>query len=88
VVYHVLVFGSYFSTLVLILFAGLSPFSLLTFVSIPLAVKLSNLVQHKGDVPAEQFAMVDAGTAQLHLTFGLLMITALLLHYFIVGSGQ
>jgi 1,4-dihydroxy-2-naphthoate octaprenyltransferase len=88
VVYHVLIFGSYFSTLVLVLFAGLSPFSLLTFISIPLAVKLSNLVQHKGEVPPEQFAMVDAGTAQLHLTFGLLMITALLLHYFIIGSTR
>ena len=51
VVYHILIFGSYFSTLVLILFAGLSLFSLLTLISLPLALKLSNLVQHKGDIP-------------------------------------
>jgi 1,4-dihydroxy-2-naphthoate octaprenyltransferase len=87
-VYHILIFGSYFSTLVLILFAGLSPFSLLTLISLPLALKLSNLVQHKGEIPPEEFAMIDAGTAQLHLTFGLLMITALLLHYFIIGSTR
>ena len=88
VVYHILIFGSYFSTLVLILFERLSPFALLTLISLPLALKLSNLVQHKGEIPPEEFAMIDAGTAQLHLTFGLLMITALLLHYFIIGSTR
>ena len=37
---------------------------------------------------ATLLGMIDAGTAQLHLTFGLLMITALLLHYFIIGSTR
>jgi 1,4-dihydroxy-2-naphthoate octaprenyltransferase len=83
--YYGLVYGAYAVTLILIPFARLSPFVLLTFLSLPLAVKLTSLVQRKGALPPEQFAMIDAATAQLHLTFGLLTITALLLHYFVIG---
>ena len=83
--YYGLVFGAYIITLILIFFAGITPFSLLTFLSIPLALKLTNLVRRKESLPPEQFAMIDAATAQLHLTFGILMITALLLHYFVIG---
>jgi 1,4-dihydroxy-2-naphthoate octaprenyltransferase len=83
--YYGLVYGAYASTLILIPFAKLSPFVLLTFLSLPLAVKLTSMVQHKSMLPPEQFAMIDAATAQLHLAFGLLTITALLLHYFVIG---
>jgi len=83
--YYGLVFGAYAITLLLIPFAKLTLFALLTFLSLPLAIKLTHLVHRKGEVPPAQFAMIDAATAQLHLTFGLLMITALLLQYFISG---
>ncbi|MCJ7594238.1 MAG: 1,4-dihydroxy-2-naphthoate octaprenyltransferase [Desulfobacterales bacterium] len=82
--YYGLVFGAYLLTCILILFAALPVFSLITLLSLPLAIKLANMVRHKKEVPPEQFAMIDAVTAQLHLAFGLLMIIAFLLHYFIV----
>ncbi|MBU2498673.1 MAG: 1,4-dihydroxy-2-naphthoate octaprenyltransferase [Proteobacteria bacterium] len=82
--YYGLILGAYLLTLILILFAGLPAFALITLVSLPLAIKVTNLVRHKKEAPLKQFAMIDAATAQLHLAFGLLMIIAFLLHYFIV----
>jgi 1,4-dihydroxy-2-naphthoate octaprenyltransferase len=83
VMYQALVFGAYFITLLLVLFGGLTPFALLVFLSLPLAVKVVNMVRHKDSVPAERFAMIDAATAQIHLAFGLLMVIGLVLRYFL-----
>jgi len=80
--YYGLIFGAYVLTLILIVWAGLSAISLLTFLSFPLAVKLAKMVRDKEKIPSKQFAMIDAATAQLHLTFGILMIISLLIQYF------
>jgi 1,4-dihydroxy-2-naphthoate octaprenyltransferase len=85
VLYCALIFGAYLLILILIALAGLSVVTLLTFISFPLAIKLVKTVRHKEEVPPEQFAMIDASTAQFHLTFGILMIISLLIHYFIFG---
>jgi 1,4-dihydroxy-2-naphthoate octaprenyltransferase len=75
--YQALVFGAYLITLLLVLFGDLTAFALLVFVSLPLAIKVVNMVRRKESVPTERFAMIDAATAQLHLVFGLLMVIGL-----------
>jgi 1,4-dihydroxy-2-naphthoate polyprenyltransferase len=83
--YYALVFGAYGSTLLLIAFAGLSLFSLMVFLSLPLAVKVTKMVRHKGDRPSQEFARIDAATAQLHLAFGLLAVLSLVVHFLVMG---
>lgn len=83
--YYGLIFGAYVVTLVLILWGGLSPVTLLTFLSCPLAFKLARMVRNKDRVPVQQFAMIDAATAQFHLTFGILMILSLLVQHFFIS---
>jgi 1,4-dihydroxy-2-naphthoate octaprenyltransferase len=84
--YYGLVFGAYATTLALIVFAGLTLFSLIVFLSFPLALRAANMVRHKNDLAAGQFAVIDAVTAQIHLAFGLLTVIALGVQYAIAGS--
>jgi len=84
--YYALVFGAYGTTLLLIAFAGLPLFSLMVFFSLPLAVKVTRMVRHKDHLPAREFAVIDAATAQLHLAFGLLMVLSMVLHRLVGGS--
>ncbi|MBS1238115.1 MAG: 1,4-dihydroxy-2-naphthoate octaprenyltransferase [Deltaproteobacteria bacterium] len=79
--YMALVFGAYLLTLLLVLIAGLTTLSLLAFLSLPLAIKVVNMVRHKESVPKERFATIDAATAQVHLAFGLLMVIGLGIRY-------
>jgi len=79
--YQALVFGAHLITLLLVLSVDLTVFALLVFLSLPLAIKVVNLVRHKENVPTEKFAVIDAATAQLHLVFGLLMVLGLVLGY-------
>jgi 1,4-dihydroxy-2-naphthoate octaprenyltransferase len=83
IMYQALVFGAYLLTLLLVVASGLTAFALLVFVSLPLAVKVVNLVRHKESVPVERFAMIDAATAQVHLAFGLLMVLGLALRWIV-----
>lgn len=85
--YQALVFGAYLITLLLLLSGGLTVFALLVFLSLPLAIKIVNMVRHKESVPTERFAMIDAATAQLHLVFGLLMVIGFILAYFLSRSA-
>ena len=81
--YQALVFGAYVATLLLVVFGSLTAFALMAFLSLPLAIRVTNMVRHKERVPPDQFALVDAATAQVHLAFGLLMVVGLALRYFI-----
>jgi 1,4-dihydroxy-2-naphthoate octaprenyltransferase len=81
--YQALVFGAYLLTLLLVLAGGLTAFSLLVFLSLPLAIKAVNMVRRKESVPMEIFATIDAATAQVHLAFGLLMVVGLALRWFL-----
>ncbi len=78
--YYGLILGAYLLILILIIWAGLPMLSLLTFLSFPLAVKLVRMVRDKEKIPKKQFAMIDAATAQCHLTFGALMIISIFIH--------
>jgi 1,4-dihydroxy-2-naphthoate octaprenyltransferase len=81
IMYQVLVFGAYLLTLLLVLAGGLTAFSLLVFLSLPLAIKAVNMVHRKESVPMKIFATIDAATAQVHLAFGLLMVIGLGIRY-------
>jgi 1,4-dihydroxy-2-naphthoate octaprenyltransferase len=83
IMYQGLVLGAYLITLLLVVAGGMTAFALLVFVSLPLAVKVVNMVRNKEKVPMEKFAMIDAATAQVHLAFGLLMVIGLVLRYVI-----
>ena len=82
-IYYGLIFGAYVLILVLIVWAGLPSLSLLTLLSLPLAIKLVKMVRDKEKMPEKEFAMIDAATAQFHLTFGMLMILSLIIYLLI-----
>jgi len=77
--YYALLTGSYAATVLLVIFAGLTWFSLLTFLSLPLAIKLIKTVRDKKTAGEKDFASIDAMTARLHSAFSLLFIIALLI---------
>jgi len=80
IMYYGLVFGAYIVTVLLVVLAQFPLFTLLTLLSLPLAIKVVSMVRHKDALPADKFAMIDAATAQLHLIFGILMIVGLFVH--------
>lgn len=81
--YYSLIIGAYVTTLLLIIFAGLTPFSLITLISLPLAIKLIKTVVNKAQIPEKEFAVIDAHTAQFHSAFSILFIISLLIHHFV-----
>ena len=80
--YYTLVLGAYASTVILVALANLPLLSLITLLSLPLALKLVKLVREKEQIPEKQFIMIDAATAQLHSAFSMLLIVSLLIQYF------
>lgn len=83
--YYALIFGAYVSTVILIVLDGLPAISLLTFLSLPLALKLVRMVRDKEKLPTQQFAMIDAATAQFHTAFSVLLVLALLVQHFVIS---
>mgnify|MGYP005843093103 FL=1 len=83
IMYQALVFGAYLSTLILVALGSLNAFALLVLLSLPPAVKVVNMVRRKERMPADQFALIDAATAQVHLAFGLLMVIGLALRWIV-----
>ncbi|HPH42202.1 MAG TPA: 1,4-dihydroxy-2-naphthoate octaprenyltransferase [Syntrophorhabdaceae bacterium] len=81
--YYGLIISAYISVILLITANGLPTVSLITLLSLPLALKLIRIVKHKNKVPDQQFIMIDAATAQLHSVFSVLFVVSLLVqHYF------
>jgi 1,4-dihydroxy-2-naphthoate octaprenyltransferase len=83
--YYALVFGAYLLTLALVLTGQLPPVSMATWLSLPLAVKLARIVGNKTGAPSEQFRMIDAATAQVHLAYSILLIVSLLSHHLFIA---
>ena len=75
--YQFLLMGVNLATVLLILSGLLGPWSFLTFLSLPLALKLAGMLQKR--VPDD----ADARTAQLDGAFGILFIIALILERFV-----
>ena len=83
--YYFLVFGAYILTVLLVLLAGMPAVTLVTILSLPLAIKVAKIVHNKDKIDPKQFVMIDAATAQLHSAYGVLFIMALLVQHFIVA---
>ncbi|HNW59516.1 MAG TPA: prenyltransferase [bacterium] len=79
IMYYGLVLGAYATILLLIFFAHLTPWSLITFLSLPLALRNIRTVRAKTEMSIAQFAGIDAATAQHHMMFSLLFIVALVI---------
>ena len=77
--YYVLLIGAYTAVPLLIIFARLTWFSLLTFASLPLAIKLIKTVKNKQNLPEPEFASIDARTAQFHCAFSILFIISIVI---------
>ncbi len=77
--YVALVVGAYAIVAGLVLARILSPWTLLTLVSAPLAVKNLRLVLASRPGEAEDLATADVSTAQLHMAFGVLLIIGVVL---------
>ncbi|UCD48938.1 MAG: 1,4-dihydroxy-2-naphthoate octaprenyltransferase [Phycisphaerales bacterium] len=77
--YYVLVGGAYVAVVGMIFGGLVSPWGLLVFVTVPLAVKNLQRVIHSQPQQPETIATLDVQTAQLHLAFGLLLSLGILL---------
>ncbi len=77
--YYTLLIGAYVLIPILIAFANLTWISLITFISLPIAIKLIKIVRNKSQIPESEFAVIDAGTAKFHSAFSILFIAALLI---------
>jgi 1,4-dihydroxy-2-naphthoate polyprenyltransferase len=86
VLYYGLVAGSYVSAVILVALRSLPAISLITLLSLPLAVRLMKTVQQKGFIAEEQFAPIDAATAQLHSVFGGLLLVSLLVYSLVIKT--
>lgn len=76
--YSALTIVAYVSTLVMIGFGILPLWSLLTLLTVPLAIKnIKTALASKQDNP-KAIAMLDVQTAQLHLPFGILLIVSVI----------
>ena len=77
--YYALIGGAYLVTIALVIFYQLTWISLITLLSLPIAIKLINTVRNKAQIPEKDFAMIDAKTAQFHSAFCILFIASLLI---------
>ena len=83
--YYGLIISAYISVILLITANGLPTVSLITLLSLPLALKLIGIVKHKNKVPDQQFIMIDAATAKLHSVFSVLFVVSLLVQYYFMS---
>ncbi len=81
--YYFLIVGAYLSTIILVIFTELPFITLAVILSFPIAWKRIRLVKDKEKISMQQFAAVDAMTAQLHMAFSLLFIGSLFIHHMI-----
>lgn len=81
--YYALIAAAYLLVAALVFAKLLSPLTLIVLLSIPLAVKNFKSAHLSDSNNPETIATLDIQTAQLHLAFGVLLITALLIGKFI-----
>ena len=83
VLYDVMVVSAYGIMVLMVMLKIISPWALLVFLTLPLGLKNMKIIhQAKGEKPAS-LAMMDVATAQLHLSFGLLLCISILLARFV-----
>lgn len=77
--YLLLLAFAYASIIVLTLKGYLPALSLITFLSLPLALKNCRMMLRRESAQPDTLALIDVNTAQLHLVFGVLLISALVI---------
>lgn len=77
--YYLLIMGAYGVTLILVLANIVSVWSLIVFLSLPLALKNINTMRTSKPNKPKTLASLDQDTAKLHLLFGILFIISLLI---------
>lgn len=77
--YTALVIGAYVISIILVIIKVLPLWSLVTLLTVPLAVKNVKTALKSDPESPEQIAGLDVETAKLHLPFGLLLIISLIL---------
>jgi len=78
-VYYVLVFGAYVVVTALAACGVLTWWGLLTFVTVPIAIKNVKAIAGNVDGSAERIATLDVETAKLHLAFGVLLTVSVVI---------
>lgn len=81
--YYVLVVGAFLSIPLMILFAKLTPFALVTYVTIPVALKVLRKANARTSLEPAVFGIIDVETAQLHMMFGLLLTAGIVIGCFV-----
>lgn len=81
--YYFLIAGAYISVIVLILSNITDWYTLIVFLTLPVAIKNIKQISKASPEHLEEIAMLDVMTAQLHMQFGLLYIIGILLSVFI-----
>ncbi|HEY3251116.1 MAG TPA: 1,4-dihydroxy-2-naphthoate octaprenyltransferase [Ignavibacteria bacterium] len=71
--YVFLIAGAYLTVIILVVLKILTPWSLLVFLSLPIALKNMNMIKGVKIEDTGKIAMLDAMTAQLTLMFGVLL---------------
>lgn len=87
VLYYIMVVGSYILTAIFVLLINMPVYSLLVFLSLPIAYTNIRTVRMKNEMLPEQFAIIDAESAKLHSLFALLLVIGLTIHYFLPFHG-
>lgn len=77
--YYFLITASYLSTLILIATGITEWYTLIVFITLPVAIKNIKLFSKASLEKPEEIAMLDVMTAQLHMQFGLLFAVGMLL---------
>jgi len=80
--YYLLLAGAYLSVIIMVAHKILSPWSLLVFLTVPIALKLVKIIRPDTDSSNPALAMVDIQTAQFHFLFGLLLTVSLVISKF------
>jgi len=81
--YVFLIVGAYITVVLLVVFNVLSIWSLLVFLSLPIALKNMNMIKGVKIEDTGKIAMLDAMTAQLTLMFGVLLSISLIITKFV-----
>lgn len=80
--YVFLILGAYLTVVLLVVFNILSVWSLIVFLSLPVALKNLNMIKGVKIEDTGKIAMLDAMTAQLTLLFGLLLSISIIITKF------
>ena len=79
ILYDFMILGAYFVVLVMVLAQVASLWALLVFLTLPLGLKNMRVFHSASTGKSGTLAAMDVATAQLHMTFGLLLCISLIL---------